>query len=46
MNRRQSGIPILPEKPLITVKGRGIHNNNLFEDTLAVLRDVRINARY
>ena len=32
-------IPILPKKPLITVEGRGIHNNTLSEDTFTVLRD-------
>ena len=39
MGRRQSDIPILPKKPLITVAGRGIHNNTLSEDTFTVLRD-------
>ena len=39
MGRRQSDIPILPKKPLITVEGRGIHNNTLSEDTFTVLRD-------
>ena len=39
MSHRQSDIPILPEKPLITVEGRGIHNNALSEDTFTVLRD-------
>lgn len=41
MNRRQSDIPILPKKPLITVEERGIHNNTFSEDTFAVLRDGR-----
>lgn len=39
MGHRQSDIPILPGKPLITVEGRGIHNNTLSEDTFTVLRD-------
>ena len=41
---RQSDIPILPGKPLITVEGRGIHNNTLSEDTFTVLRGGRING--
>ena len=44
MSHRQSDIPILPEKPLITVEGRGIHNNALSEDTFTVLRDGRISG--
>ena len=44
MGHRQSDIPIVPEKPLITVEGRGIHNNTLSEDTFTVLRDGRING--
>lgn len=44
MNRGQSDIPILPKKLLITVEGRGIHNNTFSEDTFAVLRDGRTNG--
>lgn len=39
MSHRQSDIPIVPKKPLITAEGRGIHNNTLSEDTSTVLRD-------
>lgn len=44
MSHRQSDIPILPEKPLITVEERGIHNNALSEDTFTVLMDGRISG--
>lgn len=39
MSLRQSDILIVPKKPLITVEGRGIHNNTLSGDTFTVLRD-------
>lgn len=52
MTHRQSDICIVPEKPLITVEGRRIHNNNLSEDTFTVLRgggidgnEIRKNSR-
>lgn len=44
MSHRQSDIPILPKKPLITVEERGIHNNALSEDTFTALRGRRING--
>ena len=44
MNHRQSDFPIVPKKPLMTVEGRGRHNNDLSEATFTVLRDGRING--
>ena len=49
---RQSDSFIVPKKPVISVEGRGLHNNGLSEGTSAVLRgggtdenEIRENSR-
>jgi hypothetical protein len=44
MKHRQSDTCIVPKKPVMTAEGRWVHNNNLAEDTFAVLRDGRRNG--
>lgn len=39
MNYRQSDICVVPKKPVMTVEGRRVHNNDLSEDTFTVLGD-------